>query len=133
MEEERREQFRRMVIKDDTSRLRAEIRRARPHMTEEETDDLTREELVEIITDLRLRTGETSSIKESVSEIIEGAVVGTVPEVIRPVETVVHVDPVQAMMQMVLIMKREDVGKEAWRIEQGRWCAEMDRVRAEQR
>ena len=92
--------------------------RARTHMTEAVVDELTREELVETITDLRLRTGETTSIKEPISEIDEGVIGGVVPEVVGHVEAVVHMDPTQAMMQMFLQMKREDGEKEARRIEE---------------
>src|SRR5260221_10108399 len=120
MDEEKREQFRRIVIKDDTSRLRAEIARARPHMTEAEVEDLTREELVEIITDLRLRTGETRSIKDPVREIEKGAIGEIVQEERRPVETMLHMDPTQAMLQIILQMKREDGEKEIRRIEEDR-------------
>src|SRR5260221_7067683 len=126
MDEEKREQFRRIVIKDDTSRLRAEIARARPHMTEAEVDDLTREELVEIITDLRLRTGETRSIKDPVREIEESAIGEIVQEERRPVETMVHMDPTQAMLQIILQMKREDGEKEARLIEEDRRRLELE-------
>src|SRR5260221_5696636 len=126
MDEEKREQFRRIVIKDDTSRLRAEIARARPHMTEAEVEDLTREELVEIITDLRLRTGETRSIKDPVREIEEGAIGEIVQEERRPVETMLHMDPTQAMLQIILEMKREDGEKEVRRIEEDRRRLELE-------
>src|SRR5260221_12090306 len=126
MDEEKREQFRRIVIKDDTSRLRAEIARARPHMTEAEVEDLTREELVEIITDLRLRTGETRSIKDPVREIEEGAIGEIVQEERRPVETMLHMDPTQAMLQIILQMKREDGEKEVRRIEEDRRRLELE-------
>src|SRR5260221_3581746 len=132
MDEEKREQFRRIVIKDDTSRLRAEIARARPHMTEAEVDDLTREELVEIITDLRLRTGETRSIKDPVREIEEDAIGEIVQEERRPVETMLHMDPTQAMLQIILQMKREDGEKEARRIEEDRRRMEFEREKAEE-
>src|SRR5260221_12763641 len=133
MDEEKREQFRRIVIKDDTSRLRAEIARARPHMTEAEVEDLTREELVEIITDLRLRTGETRSIKDPVREIEEGAIGEIVQEERRPVETMVHMDPTQAMLQIILQMKREDGEKEVRRIEEDRRRIEFEREKEEKR
>src|SRR5260221_8759764 len=132
MDEEKREQFRRIVIKDDTSRLRAEIARARPHMTEAEVEDLTREELVEIITDLRLRTGETRSIKDPVREIEEGAIGEIVQEERRPVETMVHMDPTQAMMQIILQMKREDGEKEARRIEEDSRRLEKEEKKVEE-
>src|SRR5260221_2240753 len=126
MDEEKREQFRRIVIKDDTSRLRAEIARARPHMTEAEVEDLTREELVEIITDSSIRTGEARSIKDPVREIEQGAIGEIVQEERRPVETMVHMDPTQAMLQIILQMKREDGEKEARRIEEDRRRLELE-------
>src|SRR6266536_4301089 len=74
MDAERRAEFRRIVIKDDTERLRAELKRARPQLTVDEVNQFNREELVEQITDLRLRTGDTRAIKEPIGVPMEGAV-----------------------------------------------------------
>src|SRR5260221_8861930 len=54
MEADRKREFRKVVIKDDTDRLRAELRRARPHVSVEEIESMSREDLVEVITELRL-------------------------------------------------------------------------------
>src|SRR6266536_6599811 len=103
MDAERRKEFRKVVIKDDTDRLRAELKRARPHVSVEEINSMLREELVEVVTELRLLKGVTTSIKEAVEEEVTGAVGGIIteeivrPEVSRPANPAVHVDPMQAM------------------------------------
>src|SRR6266536_3570872 len=132
MDAERRAEFRRIVIKDDTERLRAELKRARPQLTVDEVNQFNREELVEQITDLRLRTGDTRAIKEPIGVPMEGAVGEVLPEVGRPVEIAPHVDPTQALLQMVLLMKREDGDKETRRIEEDRRRVEFERERIEE-
>ncbi len=129
MDVERRVEFRRIVIKDDTERLRAELKRARPQLTEAEVNVFTREELVEEITDLRLRTGDTRAIRNPIDVPVEGAVGGVIPEVGRPVEVMPHVEPTQALMQMMLIMKREEGDKETRRIEEDRRRVELEEKR----
>src|SRR5260221_7221915 len=77
---------------------------------------MTREDLVEVITELRLGTGVTTSIKEAVVEEFMEAIGGITPteirpgvRVSRPASTVAVMDPMQAMMmQMMLLMKREE-------------------------
>src|SRR6266536_3523903 len=133
MDAERRAEFRRIVIKDDTERLRAELKRARPQLTVDEVNQFNREELVEQITDLRLRTGDTRAIKEPIGVPMEGAVGEVLPEVGRPVEIAPHVDPTQALMQMMLIMKREEGDKETRRIEEDRRREELDREKENRR
>src|SRR5260221_5569479 len=133
MEADRKKEFRKVVIKDDTDRLRAELRRARPHVSVEEIESMTREDLVEVITELRLGTGVTTSIKEAVVEEFMEAVGEITPteirpeiRVSRPVSPVAVMDPMQAMMQMMLLMKREEREKEEMRLN-------LDREKEEQR
>src|SRR5260221_3671041 len=123
MEADRKKEFRKVVIKDDTDRLRAELRRARPHVSVEEIESMTREDLIEVITELRLGTGVTTSIKEAVVEEFMEAIGGITlteirPEVriSRPASPVAVIGPMQAMMQMMLLMKREDREKEEQRL-----------------
>src|SRR5260221_4607885 len=133
MEADRKKEFRKVVIKDDTDRLRAELRRARPHVSVEEIESMTREDLVEVITELRLSTGVTTSIKEAVVEEFMEAIEGITPTEIRPevqvsrsASPVAVMDPMQAMMQMVLLMKREDREKEERRLEDERNRRELE-------
>src|SRR5260221_413441 len=123
MEADRKREFRKVVIKDDTDRLRAELRRARPHVSVEEIESMTREDLVEVITELRLGTGVTTSIKEAVVEEFMEAIGGITPtgirpevRVSRPASPVAVMDTMQAMVQMMLLMKREDREKEEQRL-----------------
>ena len=138
MEADRKREFRNVVIKDDTDRLRAELRRARPHVSVEEIESMTREHLVEVITELRLGTGVTTSIKEAVVEEFMEAIGGITPteirpeiRVSRPASPVAVMDPMQAMMQMMLLMKREEREKEEMRLNLDREKEERRREKEE--
>src|SRR5260221_5227207 len=118
------DEYRRIVIKDSTERLRSELKRARPLMDQEEIDGLSREELVEIITPLRMSTGQTVSIREPV-EIGEGEATGGVSteeeispgRVSREISPVPTADPVHTMMQMMMMMRQDEREKEERRLE----------------
>ena len=48
------EDFRRVVVKDSTECLKSELKRARPSMEQTEIEEMSREELVDIITQMKV-------------------------------------------------------------------------------
>ena len=60
------------------------MKRARPHVSVEEIESMSRENLVEVITEQRLSTGVTTSIKEAVVLEFMEAIGGITPTQIRP-------------------------------------------------
>ena len=92
--------LRKLVAKDSDDRLRREIKLAQPHLDPTEVDQMGREDMVSLVTKLRKLAGVTTSLKDPV---LHAATL----ELPVSHSSASRIDPMEAMMQMIAMMKAE--------------------------
>ena len=92
--------LRKLVAKDSDDRVRREIKLAQPHLDPTEVDQMGREDMVSLVTKLRKLAGVTTTLKDPVLHA------ATLELPVRP-SSASRIDPMEAMMQMIAMMKAE--------------------------